>query len=1200
MPVLDPRNAPAFFATLEHQLAAFTPELTDSGSGNVTALLQILAQYLALTAQRLNQAPDKNFLAFLDMLAISALPPQPARVPLVFTPLPTGVNGTVPAGTSAGASVPGVSTPLMFQTESAIAMCAAKLVAAVSLWPDHDAWRDHSNSLAGGRSFQIFESLNAVRHDFYLAHDNLLAFMGDSTVEVSMNFKPAGSAALQTTWEYWDGQVWRQFVEFDSTDSTASQDGTAGFTRNGTVTLRAACGNSAATSVYNLDSHWIRGVLAQSLPPDPTLVLAQVDQIQLRVTVNRALVAESGGGYTGVVPIDAVYADTQKLDLSKIFYPFGKSPGTDSAFYLVCSEAFAKAGAKVTIYFEHASTPDQEADGLSASYGIDVNQAQGDLNKVGGDIANAIFQAASAADAVSTNPSDAQSQLTAFQNLANQFTASGQSPPSISDLTTAYNNLASALGNDVGGSISDLLSKMLNSWNGSLGAMNEGINALKELAQLSAPAALAGTGTPPPVLPAPNLIWEYWNGDQWSTLFEAGTNETENLKKTGSFSFTVPDDLKSYSLNGQTSLAVRARLASGSYNELRIISWTDPTTQHVSYYAVILPRPPAIKNFCLGYTWRSAWATPQQCLTFNDFVVEDHTADVKSPGTSFPLLHPVADTSPALYLGFNQPLPNDLVSLYFDIRENDEDGPPLVWEAWDGATWQTLAVQDGTGALARSGMVAFLEPVVAARPSATVTSASGTAIVTSNALQAAQFVSGNQVVIVSGNSSELATVASVQGAKLALQLPLGGSYTNGTVQLAALPRFGTSLDWVRARLSQDGAPETSKVNNIYLNAAWADQLRTVTNEVLGSGLGRSSQTFFFSQFPVLPGERVEVCELTGAQANVQFPILQQQLLALGFTNDDIRTVADPRTGDLTQVWVRWREQDTLYFSGPDDRDYTIERTRGRIVFGDGVNGMLLNSNVSATLYQAGGGSVGDVAKSTITQLMSGVTAQGVTNPVAAEAGADGETLPGVEWRGPQVLRHRYRAISAADYEALAREASPGVAVSRALPATAENFLPVPGCVTVIIVPQSNDPQPQPSYELRQEVAAYLAARAPASVDAGNIAVIGPTYLAVGVSATIAPLELDQAGTVKTAALAALAAFFDPLTGGRDGDGWPFGRAVHASDVAMLLESITGVDYVTNLELLLDQIPQGDIVSVPSNLIVAAGAMAISMEGAPTL
>jgi hypothetical protein len=53
-------------------------------------------------------------------------------------------------------------------------------------------------------------------------------------------------------------------------------------------------------------------------------------------------------------------------------------------------------------------------------------------------------------------------------------------------------------------------------------------------------------------------------------------------------------------------------------------------------------------------------------------------------------------------------------------------------------------------------------------------------------------------------------------------------------------------------------------------------------------------------------------------------------------------------------------------------------------------------------------------------------------------------------------------------------------------------------------------------------------------------------------------------------------------------------------VALLLESIPGVDHVTNLELLIDQIPQGDLVSVPSDRVVAAGDMLVSMEGAPTL
>jgi hypothetical protein len=1215
MPVLDARDSPAFFAELEQRLAAFTPELVKSPSGNVSALLQILAQYLGITVQRLNQAPHKNFLAFLEMLAINALPPQPARAPLVFAPLPTGVNGTIPAGTRAGASVPGAAQPLVFETESTVAMCAAKLVAAVSLWPDRDAWLDHSADLAGARPFVLFENLQPVKHVLYLAHDNLLAFMGRAIVEVGVNFAPGGSSAAAVTWQHWDGQVWRPFADFDAADPAASQDGTAGLTRNGIITLRAVCGNSLPTFVSNLSSHWIRGVLAQPLPPDPTRIHAAVDQVQLRATVDRSLLPGPGGIFTGVVPIDQAFADTQSLDLSKTFYPFGKSPNTDSAFYLICSEAFSKAGAKVTIFLEHTNTPEQDADALTAPYGIDVNNARNALIGAEESIASSLDQSAWAAvdltaGGLSSVPNAVNDALSAYGQAMVQF---ANSPSDLTPLINALNHLQTSLQGLSAGVTYQIFPHEVNvaATNSSMGASKDsalaalvtGNSALNFLSQLNAPAAAAGGGTPPPSLPPPQLVWEYWNGTQWNALVGPGSDNTVNLLATGTFQFTVPRDLAAFTLNDRPSLAIRARLASGSYNQLQVVTWTDPTTGTVNYYALVLPRPPALKSLCLGYVWRSRWEAPEQCFTLNDFIFEDHTADAASPGSAFPPYHPVADTMPVLYLGFDRPLPNDLVSLYLNIVDSGANGSPLVWEGWDGSAWRALTVNDGTGALARPGMVSFLAPALAPRPSASVPSASATTITTDGPLQAAKFVPGNRVVITSGKAAEMGTVAGIAGAELVLQTPLTASYNNATVQLAALPRFGSPLDWVRARLRQGGAPQAARVLGMHLNAAWARQSQTITNETLGSGLGQSSQTFFFSHFPVLPDERIEVCELTGAQANVQFPILKQQLRAQGFMNDDIRTVTDPRTGDLTQVWVRWREQETLYFSGPEDRDYTIERARGRVIVGDGTNGMLLppgNSNVRAAFYQAGGGSAGDVPAGAITQMMSGVAAASVTNPVAAEAGADGESLAGVEWRGPQILRHRYRAISTADYEALARETSPGVAVARVLAATAENLRPAPGCVTVIIIPQSNDPQPQPSYELRQQVAGYLAARAPASIASGNIAVIGPTYLTVGIAAIIAPLDVDQAGSVKAAAIDALLQFFNPLTGGRDGGGWPFGRDVHVSDVALLLESIPGVDYVTNLELLIDQIPQGDLVSVPSDRVVAAGDMLISMEGAPTL
>jgi predicted phage baseplate assembly protein len=355
---------------------------------------------------------------------------------------------------------------------------------------------------------------------------------------------------------------------------------------------------------------------------------------------------------------------------------------------------------------------------------------------------------------------------------------------------------------------------------------------------------------------------------------------------------------------------------------------------------------------------------------------------------------------------------------------------------------------------------------------------------------------------------------------------------------------------------------------------------------------------FFKQLPVLPGERVEVRELEGARADVELPILREELLAEGFTDDDIRTVSDPRTRRITEVWVRWRSRPHLYHSGPGDRDYQLERARGRLQFGGNGRGLLPpvgNSNVRATLYVAGGGASGNVAAGAINQLLSGAPAIAVLNPRAALGGADSELPAQFRFRGPQVPRHRGRAISALDYEALALEASPGVASVRVLPATSSNGRPDPGSVKVLIVPRSLDRQPWPNYELRRQVHDYLAARAPATVAPLRIAVTGPQYLPVGIRAIVLARDPAESGSVEERVLAALETFLHPVTGGPEGTGWTFGRDVFLSDAAAILEAVDGVDYATELNLLVDDTPAGERVSVPPDRIVVAAAIRIEMQ-----
>ena len=48
----------------------------------------MFARYLQTLAERLERAPDKQKLAFLDMLGIGLIPAAAARAPVVFRALP--------------------------------------------------------------------------------------------------------------------------------------------------------------------------------------------------------------------------------------------------------------------------------------------------------------------------------------------------------------------------------------------------------------------------------------------------------------------------------------------------------------------------------------------------------------------------------------------------------------------------------------------------------------------------------------------------------------------------------------------------------------------------------------------------------------------------------------------------------------------------------------------------------------------------------------------------------------------------------------------------------------------------------------------------------------------------------------------------------------------------------------------------------
>ncbi|MCG5212174.1 putative baseplate assembly protein [Streptosporangium sp. KLBMP 9127] len=653
--------------------------------------------------------------------------------------------------------------------------------------------------------------------------------------------------------------------------------------------------------------------------------------------------------------------------------------------------------------------------------------------------------------------------------------------------------------------------------------------------------------------PLPHRVaWEYWNGRGWAALPGPGdlTTGPADLDPPatapfGTVRITVPADMEPTAVAGVEARWMRVRLVSGGFGVKRVVTWTDTGTGTPvsNTFTYVVSRPPALSAFKLGYTWTSGPVFPDRVLTYNDFQYTDRTYEAVWPGRVLRPFTPSADLTPALYLGFDKPLPADRLGLFLDIEEDPAEtlGPAHLWEYWDGGAWRALPADDETRRLRLPGLVGLVGP---------------------------------------GDAQPLA-------------------------------RFGTARSWLRVRLKEDGPPGAPLVCGVFPNATWAAQYQTVLDDPVGAGTAMPDQVLAFRQSPVLPGEHIEVRELAGPRAAVEWRIVALELFPQdGRVVREIETLLGregagdveygplrlrlDRAKQVSEVWVRWTGHEHLTGSGPNDRHYALERSRGRLRFGDGTHGRVppAGAAILARRYQTGGGGSGNVPAGAISQLhgaFGGV--ERVANPVPAEGGADAETLRALRARGPATLRHRGRALSAADLAALAREASPAVAVARAIPARSADGGRRPGHVTLIIIPAVADPRPWPSFGLREHVRRYVEERA-AAAPAGlrHIEVTGPQYLPVDVEATIIPRDPAEAGPVEQRVRAVLTHLLHPLYGGPEGDGWRPGRAVHLSDVATTLTRVDGLDHVERLAISTGGRLAGERLDVAPHRIVVAGEL----------
>lgn len=306
---------------------------TDAGG----ALIRIFARMVNLISNRLNQVPEKNFLAFLDLIGGQLKPPQPAKVPLTFY-LAEGspVDALVPAHTQASAPpAEGSDEEIVFETDRELVVTTAQLQGVFVIEPSTDKYSNCTLEATGQKdnAFFVFEGNQAIEHSLYINCPKIFSLpeLIDFKLTLSGNNISQFSNS-QLNWFYWNGDTWEEIETpvFDNINQFTFSD----------------LPISTALEINGQEAKWLRASLTNITDAAIANNLPIITNIQGEININKA----------EQIPDICLFNNTP-LDLTKDFYPFGEQPELNDTFYIALDDNYIKSGVNITINFEVTVQP---------------------------------------------------------------------------------------------------------------------------------------------------------------------------------------------------------------------------------------------------------------------------------------------------------------------------------------------------------------------------------------------------------------------------------------------------------------------------------------------------------------------------------------------------------------------------------------------------------------------------------------------------------------------------------------------------------------------------------------------------------------------------------------------------------------------------------------------------------------------------
>lgn len=1083
-------------------------EEDDSG----VVLLTVFSKLLEDVVKRLDEVPEKNFIAFLDMLGMGLNPSQPARVPLTFAVSEGATEGVQILEKTQATSDATLTRPEMaFEVESGKSFLATPsiLKRIISVDPGTDGIFEHERSLEQGKPVELFtDEINLQEHILYIGHDDLLTIEGQAKIELLLDSPVLDMTSILWEWEYYGEKIEIKDGEEIKTDGWHPLE-------TKSVNINNTIPSKIPDKTPVIDIRGISSVFAKRLKNHG---ISTVDQL-LNVTPDDLAKKLSTNVTRGENILEAV--EKGLLDKSTR-YSVKEFPFNANKYHII----LLKNVPGEIKEFEVNNIKSRWIRGRTGKPGKTISESLIDSMMInvgpyrkGGRKPDMIFFNEIPLDAEGMSE---QNPLYPFGTIPNIY-------------STFY--LAS----------SDAFSKKWSEISISFDITNNNENG--------------GSGEKP----SPRLSWEYWNGQGWINI--PGINGLEkNFTAQGeqTITFICPGDMNKTEVNGQENFWTRIRIVDGDYGKIKFVENTDEITDttsnknssetssktandntnrivrgpwEISYEDI---KAPKFENILVSYKeqGKKQGRTPGHIIKYNNLDYSEVLA-VDGDLNPFTLFEEINDKAQSLYLGFERQLKSGPINIFFSLKEREYPEtfhPKIVWEYCNDAKsniWKKLEVSDETENLTKRGILSLVAP--------------------NDMSSSSNF--GEKLFWIRGQ--------------------VMGKEFNVRYQQVAEKNFTLQSSSIQSHLNLEPCEEIVSfespfkqlsrypplLSKVKINTTWAYQVETFRDEILGSSNGTLNQQYSFSKRPVL-NEEIWVNELSSLSVGER-DIMLQDMPSL------VKAVKDDEENTI-EFWVKWERMDDFLTSGTDDRHYVLEPAMRTVYFGDGIDGRVppIDSDNIKANYQTGGGSAGNVEAGAISSLKSSISfIDSVTNPELSDGGSDTENMNQLVMRAPQLIKNRGRAVTEEDFKWIAMEASRKVAKVNCIPNLDNKYTFNPGWVTLIVVPQGIEDKPELSVGLKELVQTHLNNRCAGALTAlDRLTVNGPIYLDISLSAKLVARSMDKIPSIEARVYQDVNKFLHPLTGGYTGDGWNFGKLPCLSDFYQILEELDGVDYVENLTM----------------------------------